>query len=180
MLQFLLLNPVRIGQIAGLTLDQIDQDNLWTCPPEKHKAGHKTRKPYILSLSSASVEILHIMRARNIDSPFVFAQGRTEKFFGKPLTSACCLKHLRRISGRSILTQHGARTSFSSWAYEQNRYTPLAIEAALGHGLGSAIAKRYNYQAQLREPVRELLHDWARYLLPTANVIPIAAHKRSA
>jgi integrase len=188
-LQFLLLNPTRYSQVGLLPWREIKGD-MWTCPPDRHKAGHKHGREYLIPLSADSMKILEIMRARNIDSPYVFARGHTPAgmnlFLGEPLSREAVIKHLRRISGHPTITLHSFRRNFSSWANDQDRFSRETIETMLGHTWGNASERAYTLDARRIRSCRRLSQDWADFVMgrsqpaqtsetPSADIIPLQA-----
>jgi integrase len=62
------------------------------------------------------------------------------------------------------MTPHGAaRGSFSTWAYEQQRWSEDVIEACLAHKEGDRVKRAYNH-ATFNLHRAELLAAWAQYI----------------
>ena len=70
-------------------------------------------------------------------------------------------KLLRRI-GRSNITVHGFRSSFSDWAAETTHYPNHVVEMALAHAIPNAVEAAYR-RGDLFEKRRELMDAWAEH-----------------
>ena len=83
-------------------------ERLWTVPAERMKPGKEHRVP----LSAPAIAILEEMqKIRHNDFVFPGTKAR------RPLSNMSMLMLLRRM-GRSDLTAHGFRSTFSDWCSE--------------------------------------------------------------
>src|SRR5262249_36041360 len=145
--------------------------------------GRLTGKPLKLPLSGAAAEIINIMaRFQKIyfgkHCEFIFAHLRalTRKgtLDGRPIGPAFVQNVFDQVIDRPGLTVYGFRGQFCTWAYEQCRYHPDAIELSLGHlhrvirrdGRPKRDKTREAYDhAELIPQRRQLMEDWARFVL---------------
>jgi integrase len=79
--------------------------------------------------------------------------------------------------GRSDITVHGFRSSFSDWAHEQTAHANHTIELSLAHSVGGAVEQAYRRGPMLAKRIK-LMGDWAKFCaLPpvkaTADVVAI-------
>jgi integrase len=163
--------------------------HFWIVPYQRHKIGRKTRQPLIVPLSSAAVQIIKQQeRFQSSDagfrSDFVFAHGRALTWKGerngRSLTEAAVQGVFDQAIVRGGLTVYGFRASFCTWAYEQMKYYPDAIEMTMGHarrilmnslGRPSRDKTRESYDfAQLIPARRQLLEDWGNHCTSPAPV----------
>ena len=75
---------------------------------------------------------------------------------GSPL-----LMLLRRM-GRSDLTAHGFRSTFSDWVAEQTNFPSEVREMALAHSVSSKVEAAYR-RGDMFAKRRDLAEAWARY-----------------
>src|SRR5207245_10288245 len=112
-LEFLVLTTARTGEAIGAKKDEFDLlAKVWTVPPERMKTGREHRVP----LSPRVIKIVQGRKAVG-DGMFVFPGGRAKK----PLSNMAMLALLERM-GRSDLTVHGFRSTFSDWVAERTVY----------------------------------------------------------
>jgi integrase len=69
--EFLIRTAVRKEQVTGAKWTEIE-GNIWTCPPERHKSGKKTGKPYVIPLSRQAMAIRRTVSSPSTSSRMVF------------------------------------------------------------------------------------------------------------
>lgn len=77
--------------------------------------------------------------------------------------------------GNASVTTHGFRSSFSDWAYEQDRFGEDVIETALAHVGANKVKNAYKRGSQI-ERRRLLMQEWADHCsgtTPASNVVPL-------
>src|SRR5262249_7881742 len=145
---------------------------LWICP--QHKIVKRTKQPHVIPLSTAAMAILKTMRERQIADgtvgEYVFVHGLANprrrqqgviSFAGKKFGTGMN-PFLKTILGYPNLTVHGFRSTFKSWATD-NDFPDQDSERALGHIVGSPMSQLYGRDAQRLEPRRQLMQAWADY-----------------
>jgi integrase len=149
-LEFAILTATRTGEVIGARWSEIDlDDELWTVPGERMKAGREHRIP----LSDRAVAILDAIRS---DGEFVFPrEGGT-----KPLHGSSMWEVVKRM--RDDATTHGFRATFRDWAAEQTSYPNELCEVALAHAVGNKVEAAYR-RGDMMEKRRRLMADWAAY-----------------
>ena len=158
-LEFTILTAARTGEATGARWSEINfERRLWTISGHRMKAGREHRVP----LSDAAGAVLEEM-AEIRAGEFVFPGARA----GRPLSSTAMLMTLRRM-GRSDLTVHGFRSSFSTWAIEQTNFPTEAREIALAHTVGTAVERAYQ-RSDLFEKRRQLAEAWAQFCAMPAD-----------
>jgi len=80
---------------------------------------------------------------------------------------------LRRM-GRSDLTAHGFRSTFSDWAAERTAYPRETVEMALAHAVENKVEAAYR-RGDLFDKRRKLMDAWAGFCAAPAggSVTPI-------
>ena len=68
---------------------------------------------------------------------------------------------VRRL-GQSVITVHGFRSTFSTWAAERTAFASEVVELALAHIDGNEIARAYRRTDQFEKRVR-LMQAWADF-----------------
>ncbi|MBQ0797403.1 site-specific integrase [Zhongshania sp.] len=175
-LEFLILTNTRTGDVLEASWQEIDLDSkLWTIP--EHRL--KTRKEHLVPLSDRAVEILKTID--NSDpSNLIFISPR-----GGQLSNMAMLQLIKnmdsdktpwRADNGRIITPHGFRSTFRTWAGECTAYPRDLIEFAMAHQLKDKAEAAY-HRSTLPEKRRKLMQDWSNKLNTHAsnaeNVKPI-------
>jgi integrase len=165
--EFLILTAARTGEVIRARWDEINlAERVWTVPASRMKSGVEFKVP----LSPRAVAVLDRLE-QICQSEFIFP-GLSG---GRPLAKNSLMELLKNM-GRSNITIHGFRASFSSWAAERTNFAPEIREAALAHKVGTAVERAYR-RGDFFNKRRQLLEAWARFCTtPTAqpsSVVPI-------
>jgi integrase len=173
LLQFTILTAARPLEARHLRWDEVKwEDKLWELPWQRTKTGRKTKQSHVIVLSEAALAILKTVQTlQNADglSEYVFAQQGTAYLkgsIGKPPSDATVRTHLARLIDPSEATVHGFRSTFSSWANDNN-YPREAIEMALGHVVGNHVERIYARDAKRLNQRRDLMEAWAQFCFRT-------------
>jgi integrase len=152
-LRFAILTVTRTGETLGARWGEINlAEKLWTIPAERMKGDREHRVP----LSEPGLAILATLKQLPA-SPFVFPADNPRR----PVSNMVMLMQLRRM-GRSDLTVHGFRSTFSDWCAEKTGFPSEVREMALAHKIGNAVEAAYR-RGDLFEKRRELMRVWAVY-----------------
>jgi integrase len=152
-LRFTILTAARTGEVIGATWDEIDlEENVWTIPAERMKAGNEHRVP----LSDATVAILKAMKKEKRND-YIFPGLKKDK----PLSNMSLLKVLKDM-GRGDLTVHGFRSTFRDWTAECTDTPREVAEAALAHTLENKVEAAYR-RSDLFDKRRSLMVAWSRH-----------------
>lgn len=166
-LEFAILTAARTGEAIGAKWDEINiAERLWVVPATRMKAGREHRVP----LSDAAMAIVNAMIPLR-QGAYVFSGARP----GRPLSNMAMLAVLRRL-GRTDLTAHGFRSSFSDWCAEQTSFPAEAREMALAHAIGSRVEASYR-RGDMFQVRRRLADAWARWC--AASVSPVVVELRA-
>jgi integrase len=149
-----MLTATHANEVAGAHWCEIDGDT-WTVPAERTKRHRKHTVP----LSTAAGELLAALP--RVDDEYCFPGERRAHI--KPGLMLMTLKRLGRTE-----TIHGFRAAFRTWASERTKYPDIVAELCLGHEVGSATERAYR-RGELLVMRRQLLEDWANYLVGDAN-----------
>jgi integrase len=153
-LEVTILTAARTAEVLGARWNEIDfQNNVWTIPANRMKAGKEHRIP----LSPRAIDILRELSSRR-ESEWVFPSYRA----GQPLSPTSMLKALQLANGGK-LTVHGFRSTFRDWAAEQTDCAREVVEMALAHTIGNAVEVAYR-RGDLFEKRRKLMADWSTYV----------------
>lgn len=164
-LLFAALTGSRSAEARGATWAEIDMDaRIWHRPAERMKM----REAHTVPLSEPAMAILRDMEARRrLESPKPIKPS--ELVFpgkgGRPLADMTLLKaHKLEAPGTSV---HGWRSTFASWAASETQHPAEVRELSLAHAGADKVARAYQ-RDPLVEKRRELMADWAAYLMPPA------------
>ena len=151
-LDFTILTASRTSEAILALWPEIDIDNqIWTVPPQRMKAGVEHRVP----LSAAAVELLRDL-PRFEESKYIFPGAK----LGRPFSNMAMLEVLRGM--RPGLTVHGFRSTFRDWAAEATSFPSEVVEMALAHTIESAVERAYR-RGDLFQKRRALMETWAAY-----------------
>ena len=156
--RFLVLTAGRSGEVRGAVWEEIDLGKaLWTVPGSRMKGAEDHRVP----LSGAAMDVLSQALRVAGRSPLVFPARR-----GGTIADTTLSGLLRKL--RIGAVPHGFRSSFRDWAAEQTSAPHAVMEAALAHVVANKVEAAY-FRSDLLEKRRELMQQWADYLLPPAT-----------
>ena len=141
-LEFTILHASRTGEVLYAKRTEINE-NLWTIPPGRMKAGREHRVP----LLSRSVEILEISQHLNPESPYLFSISN------RPLSNMAMLSVLKRLNLE--ITVHGFRSTFRDWIAEETEHSAEVAEMALAHTIRNKTEAAYR-RGDLLERRRQL------------------------
>jgi integrase len=169
-LEFAVLTAARTSEAIGAKWAEIDFGaRLWTVPAERMKGGKEHRVP----LSDRAIEILEEMQTIR-DSDFVFRGSKARR----PLSNMSLLMLLRRM-GRSDLTTHGFRSTFSDWCSERTNFAAEAREMALAHIVGDRVEAAYR-RGDLFEKRRQLMGAWEKFCAVSTPAVDRVVSLRGA
>ena len=156
--RLVLLTAVRMDEARLAKWDEFDLSaGVWIIPPERVKTNQPHRVP--LSTQAIAVVTSCKVRARALDSPYVFASGRKDGAAVSPAN----LRRVMAATGHDT-TLHGLRTTFRTWAADHGIERELA-EHALSHRVGSAVERSYQ-RSDLLDRRATVMQQWADYVLP--------------
>jgi integrase len=165
-MRLLLLTSVRTAELRGSTWKEIDLESaIWAIPGERMKMGH----PHVVPLSTQAIMILkevrEITQTKNADD-YLFPNVRDRS---RPMAATTINAALVRagFNHERLFRAHGARGTFSTWAYEQG-FTPLAVERQLAHVERNRVSRAYNKAEFLPERQR-MMQNWGDYLQNMSN-----------
>ena len=166
-LEFCILTATRTTETLGAIWSEFDfSKEIWIIPPKRMKAGQEHRIP----LPPRALEILEIMEgARSAHNEHVFP-GNVR---GKALSNMAMAAVLKRM-GRTNITVHGFRSSFSDWVSEQTTFSHETREHALAHRISDKAESAYRRGDQF-EKRRKLMVAWQSFceIKPVANILPM-------
>lgn len=152
-LLFQLLTVSRPGEARLAEWSEILGD-VWKISAAKMKA----RREHVVFLSRQAFELLESLREFNAGR-YIFQSLRGDR----PVSPEAGRVALRTMGfSKEIITPHGFRALFSTWANERNANADV-IEACLAHQQ-QGVRAAYNH-AQWKEERKELLTEWANFLL---------------
>jgi integrase len=160
-LEFVVFTAARTGEALGARWGEIDLDaKVWTVPAERMKAGREHRVPLTEAALAVlgTVRPLAVMRDGELDPAAPVFPGPRRAL---PLSNTSMLMLLRRM-GRTDLTAHGFRSTFSDWAAERTAYPREVVEMALAHTVENKVERAYR-RGDLFDKRHRLMADWARF-----------------
>lgn len=162
-LELLILTAARTSEVLAARWSEFEplEARLWTIPAARMKGGKEHRVP----LSDAAMAILERQQATR-SNDYVFP-GTSGAQHAGPNTLSQTLQRL----GRSDVTTHGFRSTFSDWCAGHG-FPADVKEMALAHTRGAVEG------AYTRTPIvarrRALAEAWARYCAGGAEVVELA------
>lgn len=151
MMQFIILNASRSGEVRFATWNEVDFDaRTWTVPADRMKMG----KEHTVPLSDRAYNLLVHMDAHRFGE-HIFSHPTSGKAFSVNGT----IMLLKRMDFGKITT-HGFRSTFRDWAGDKTMHQRETIEAALAHSLKDRAEAAYRRSSAL-EKRRMLMQDWA-------------------
>jgi integrase len=165
-LEFLILTAVRSEAVRFAKWSDV-ADRTWTVPVEQNRKQRQNVE-HRVPLSDRAVELLGQPPE---GGGFIFHARKPSM----PLYDAAMRKVLRAMGyGAGVLTAHGFRATFKTWATEKTNVQREVIEAALAHVVGGKVEQAYQ-RGDLFEKRRGLMNAWAAYCMaqPSADVIPL-------
>jgi len=164
--RFLGLTAMRTVEMRNLKWEHINAD-VAIIPAEFMKMG----KEHMVPLSPQALKIIEDMRQQNHGSEYVFPNFKN---LDKPVVHNIVLRLIDTLGYAGRMTGHGWRSIFSTWANDR-QYNSDVIETALAHTIGNETSRAYN-RAKYLPQRKQLLEDWANWLMPQAEVSqPVAA-----
>lgn len=133
------------------------KEPLWRIPAAKMKM----RRDHIVPLSRQAVAVLKALRALTGHQKWVFLSSVDGA--GKPMSNNSMLFAMYRMGWHSRATVHGFRSSFSTWANEQ-QFNRDWIEVQLAH-VDASIRGIYNSALHLPQR-RAMLREWSDHIDP--------------
>ncbi len=159
--RFTTLTATRSRESRGATWDEINwSEKLWTIPAERMKMN----KPHIVPLSNQAMDILRQARLlADTEFDHIFHQTNP-RIIDKPISENAMNLLFRKLGING--TPHGMRSAFKDWSEEQTSADWAAIEISLSHTVGSNVERAY-FRSNMLLQRRELMQDWADYIMPT-------------
>jgi integrase len=150
-LTLLIYTGARLGEVRGLTWDEVDFDaKVWVIPAVRMKSGREHRVP----LAPAAFAIL--IDAKKFSTGNFIFPGRSGK---RPVTG----QPVRNLVPPGA-TVHGFRSSFRDWCGEETVFPRELAEGALAHVTGDETERSYRRLDAL-ERRRELMTAWEKFLV---------------
>jgi integrase len=153
--------------------EHVDLDKaLWTVP--KTQTGVEHRVP----LSPAAVDLLaDIFRTYPDDGSGIIFVGDAR---GMPLSNGAMLRVRDRMVAdgmieKGVLTVHGFRACFKSWASDETNFEKDAIEACLTHVISDKLEAAYRRSDFYAKRVR-LMAAWAAFVEGKADANVTSLH----
>jgi integrase len=173
-LEFTILTCVRTVDVRNARRQDIDlAKGMWTIP-----ALSKTAREHRVPLSTAAIAAFDKARkiARDVggdvgESEFAFPNDVT----GARLSENAMLAVLDRMGRGEVMTTHGCRSSFRTWAQEQTNFPWELAEMSLGHTVGDKVERAYARGDAFKKRIA-IMQAWAEFLAKSKQsdkVIPL-------
>ena len=155
-LRMVILTVTRTSEVLKSKFEEFDLENrIWTIPSQ----NMKSRKEHKIPLSNEVIKIINFMRRKH-NHPFVFPNT----YLSKPLSNGAMLNLLKTKFSELKITVHGFRSTFRTWAEEENKYQHYVIKFSQAHQLPNKIEKAY-LRSDLFHQRITIMNDWENYLL---------------
>lgn len=171
------MTNVRTDAVLKAAWDEFDLDQpIWTVPLANLKDRKHRKEGFRVPLSPRAVEIVMEMQKGGV-SRFVFP-GRAQD---KPLSHTAMLVLLKRMNSGDtkwidpardrLITAHGFRATFRTWAGEVATFPHDVIKQAMGHQVGTKVDQSYN-RGDLFKKRQAMMDAWTHWCEPrTDNVV---------
>lgn len=166
-LRLLLLLGHRPDEVGGMRWDEISSldaegEALWTIPPHRHKAGHKSGRSAITPLPRQAVHILKTL-PHLADNPFVFP-GRGKRN-GTPCSATIGSKKQAKIQSISGIADFNFKTARPTVRTGLDRLDvpPHVSERCLNH-TPSSVGEKYYSKHTYEGEQREAFEAWAQHI----------------
>lgn len=153
-LRFKMLTVMRSKAVRNARFDQIEE-NVWTVPADLMKGKEGVVQAHRVPLCTAAIETVN--RARKVRRSDYLFPGPS----GRPISDVALTKTFRKADPTG--TPHGLRSSFKSWASDNDVSSYDVIETALGHIVGGKVERSY-MRSDLLDRRRLLMDAWARFV----------------
>lgn len=158
-LEFTILTASRTEETLAAKKAEVN-DELWTIPAERMKAGKEQRVPLV----PRAQEILKIAAYLDPSSEYLFSKN------GRRL---CNMAMLALVKGMGYkITVHGFRATFRTWCEEETKHHDSLAKKALAHTIKDKVDEAYNRGDLLKKRLK-LMQDWAKFCITgqASNVI---------
>ncbi|MCW5686317.1 MAG: integrase arm-type DNA-binding domain-containing protein [Pseudolabrys sp.] len=174
-LEFAILTCVRTSDVRKGKWAQIDRaQRIWTIP-ELSKIHREHRVP----LSRAALTVLD--KAQQITREIGGHVAQSEYLFPNDLTGAslsenALLALLQRMGRKGMMTTHGCRATFRTWAQERTNFPWEIAELSLGHTVGTKVERAYARGDALQKRIA-IMQAWADFCArPQPSHTVVALH----
>ena len=155
-LRMVIITVTRTSEVLKSKFEEFDLENrIWTIPYQNIKA----RKEHKIPLSNEVIEIINFMKRKH-NHPFVFPNT----YLSKPLSNGAMLNLLKTKFSEWKITVYGFRSTFRTWAEEENKYQHYVIKFSQAHQLPNKIEKAYLRSDLLQERIK-IMNDWEKYVI---------------
>ena len=175
-LEFAILTLARSREVRLARWDEIDlESRVWTVPAEHMK----TKKEHHVALSDGAVSLLESL-PRSQENNHIFPPERSDELSDMSLLMVIRRMHRSKLAkdGKGwidpkienrVITAHGFRATFKTWATLETTHQREVIEHALSHKFEGKVEAAYLRGEDLRKR-SALMSDWSQY----CNSIPAA------
>jgi integrase len=174
-LRFLALTATRPSEVQFAGWDEFEDLEgpapIWRIP----SARMKTKREFIVALSTAAVDVLRAAKIWCHNSRFVFTHKSDPE---RPISHATLSYLLRDAGYQDRHVPHGFRSAFSTIMTERHPEDYEPIEAALAHVVGGTRG-RY-LRTSFLDRRRKLMEEWANLILdgaPDAEALLLGQRK---
>ena len=154
-----MLTACRASEISEAKWSEVDFARATLTIPVERRKDRKPH-PFVVPLSKQAIECLRRVPRWH---DHIFAGDS-----GFPIHSSYLAVYLKKFSKRPI-TMHGCRSTFSDWCARTCKNF-LVSEKCLMHAVGGKVFMAYQ-RDDLLDKRRELLQEWADYLLPPVQSV---------
>lgn len=164
--RFLLFSGCRRTEAGTLMWDDVDFDRRTiTIPPERHKTGGKTKRPYVVFMNDYLRDILIECKGLGESSRFVFPSPRLRDGSYSNFDHLAAV--IRKQMGDDGFRLHSLRRTFVSIAAEECRLQEWLIARLVNHASGGMTAR---YYASSEEKLLEASQAVARKIAELSKI----------
>ena len=156
-LQLIILAATRVNEAREAKWSEFNfEKNIWTIPKERMKDNIE----HIVPLAEEVINFLYNL-PKIKGEEYLFSSSRPNQ----AISDTSITKVMKSIGlevGHGDITNHGFRSTFRTWAEEEQNFDWNAKEFALSHKLKNKVVSAY-YRDTLVEKRRILMECWANY-----------------
>lgn len=152
-LRFLMLTAVRGSAATSAQFSEIDGD-VWTVPADRIKGNEGKVRDFRVPLPQPAMQIIETQA-------LLFDRYVFESYTGRPVSLNGLEERLDRIGEKG--RPHGFRSSFRTWASDNDACGWEVSETILGHTIGTKVERTYD-RTDLLDRRRVAMAAWADHV----------------
>ena len=157
---------LRPGELRGARWSEIDlKGKVWEIPADRMKRG----RAHVVPLTKPMIQIIESVKDYTYPGELVFPSLRSK---GNPISEGTLNAALKYLGyAGNVHTPHGFRSTFSTMAYESEKFDEDVIEMQLSHADKNRVKAAYKRGEHLKQR-RELMLWWSKRVDSMRRSVP--------